>query len=112
MILIPGDGAAGIRGLKTGPPARRWHIRDACGPYCLNGFLALWSQAYRPPATGRSRRPRSTWPGSATAPHDHAPQSADILSLARAISDRRIGANSSSVICDVAGAQIVQFWRV
>ena len=39
-ILIPGDGAAGIRRLRTGPPARRWRLRDACALSRLNDFLA------------------------------------------------------------------------
>jgi len=33
-------------GLRTGLPARRWRLRDACGLSRLNDFLALWSQAY------------------------------------------------------------------
>jgi hypothetical protein len=30
MILIPGDGAAGDQGLRIGPPARQWRLRDTC----------------------------------------------------------------------------------
>jgi hypothetical protein len=40
-ILIPGGGAAGGQGPRTGLPARRLRIRDACGLPRLNDFLAL-----------------------------------------------------------------------
>jgi len=29
-------------------PARQWWLRGACGLSRVNGFLALWSQAYLP----------------------------------------------------------------
>jgi hypothetical protein len=66
-ILIPGDGAAGDQGFRIGLSARqlRWRLRDACGLSRLNDFLALWSQAHLPSCTGRSHRPRSTWPNQA-----------------------------------------------
>src|SRR5580658_340953 len=38
---IPGDGAAGDRGLRIGLPVRHWRLRDACGLSRLNDFLAL-----------------------------------------------------------------------
>ena len=37
----PATEQPGIRGLRTGPPARQWRLRDACGLSRLNDFLAL-----------------------------------------------------------------------
>ena len=38
---------------------------NAGGQSRLNDFLALWPQAHMPSVTGRSHRPRSTWPDQA-----------------------------------------------
>jgi len=40
-VRIPATEQPGIRGLRTGLPARRWRLRDACGLSRLNDFLAL-----------------------------------------------------------------------
>jgi len=73
-ILIPGDGAAGDQGLRTGLPARQWRLRDARGLSRLNYFLALWSQAHLPSC---SRQVTSTsiyiaQPGRLALPRRHA----------------------------------------
>jgi hypothetical protein len=64
-ILIPGDGAAGDQGAQNRPACPAMAARDACGLSRLNDLLALWSQAHPRLVTGRSNRPRSTWPNQA-----------------------------------------------
>ena len=84
----------GSGGLRLGLPARQWRLRNACGLSRLNDLLALWSQAHLPSC---SRQVTSTSvhrarPGPASASRGHAPLLAGTLSLARTISDRRLGA--------------------
>jgi hypothetical protein len=68
-IPVPGDGAAGDQGLRTGMPARRWRLRDACGLSRLNDFLALWPPAHLPSCNGgHIDLGHMAEPGSATAP--------------------------------------------
>ena len=75
-ILIPATEQPGIRGLRTGLPARQWRLRDACGLSRLNDLLALWSQAHMPSCNrqGTSTSVHMARPGSASAPRGHAPQ--------------------------------------
>src|SRR5580700_11632436 len=68
-ILIP-DGAAGIRRLGIGLPARYWRLRDTCGLSRLNDLLARWSQAHMPSCNRQvtSTSVHMAEPGSASAP--------------------------------------------
>ena len=110
-MLIPGDGAAGDQGAQNRPAcllARRWRLRAACGLSRLNHFLTLWSQPYMPSCNRRvtSTSIHMARPGPASAPHGHAPLFADILSLARTVSERRFFARNSVSAGIAVGAQI------
>ena len=85
----------GSGGLRLGLPAWQRRLCDACGLSHLNHFLTLWSQPYMPSCNRRvtSTSIHMARPGPASAPHGHAPLYADILSLARTISERRISRN-------------------
>jgi hypothetical protein len=64
-ILIPGDGAAGIRTLRIGMPARRWRYAT---PAACPVSTTSWRYGLRRTCrlvTGRSHRPQSTWPDQA-----------------------------------------------
>ena len=93
--LIPGDGAAGDQGAENRPACAAIVATRRLRPVPSQRFLALWCQAHTPSC---SRQLTSTSislvkPGPASAPRGHAPLGTDILSLARTISDRRIGAS-------------------
>jgi hypothetical protein len=66
----PATEQPGIRRLRTGAPARRWRLRDACGLSRLNNLLALWSQAHVPSCNRQvtSTSVHMAKPGPATAP--------------------------------------------
>jgi hypothetical protein len=64
-ILIPGDGAAGDQGAQNRPACPAMAALDACG---LSVSTTSWRYGLRRTCrlvTGRSHRPRSTWPNQA-----------------------------------------------
>ena len=71
----PGNGRRGIRRLRISLPARQWRLRDACGLSRLDDLVALWSQAHMPSCNRQvtSTSVHMAKPGSASAPHGHAP---------------------------------------
>jgi hypothetical protein len=64
-ILIPGDGAAGDQEAQNRPACPAMAARDACGLFVST---TSWRYGLRRTCrlvTGRSHRPRSTWPSQA-----------------------------------------------
>jgi hypothetical protein len=93
-ILIPGGGAAGDQRAQDRPacPAMAATRRLRAVPVSTTSWRYGLRRTCRLVA-GRSHRPRSTWPDQdrlISVPRGHAPLYAATLSLARAISDRRL----------------------
>ena len=92
-ILIPGDGAAGDQGAQNRPACAAIAATRRLRPVPSQRFRALWCQAHTPSCSRQvtSTSIRIVKPGLASAPRGHAPLRTDTLSLARTISDRRLG---------------------
>jgi hypothetical protein len=64
-ILIPGDGAAGDQGAQNRPACPAMTVARHLRAVRLNDLLALRLRRTCRLVTGRSHRPRSTWPNQA-----------------------------------------------